>query len=207
MNFDIYSNSLVDLKKQLTVLGLTSLALSVALCISLVAIASHRDRVVIVPPGLTGPVSVDWGGADVEYIKNFGLFYSTLLGTITPRNAQYVADRLSGMTSAAVYPQIRKQILSVAKDPAFAGSGSTTNFISNQVIYEPETGLVFIAGENQTYSGFGQPKVHQVVYEIDTRIIEGRPVVYSIINYAGTEARTQAWKLAHPGWANPEAAK
>jgi conjugal transfer pilus assembly protein TraE len=200
MDFDICSNSMVTLKKQVSVLGLTVLVLAVSLGVVLVTNASRHDRIVIVPPGLAGPVAVDWGRADTEYLKTFGLFYATLIGTITPRNAEYVADRLSGMTAAAVYPQIRKQILAVAKDPSFTGSGSTTNFVSNTVIYEPETGLVFVLGDNQTYSGFGGAKMNPVVYEIAAEIIEGRPVVNSVTNYPGTEARTAAWKVQHPDW-------
>jgi conjugal transfer pilus assembly protein TraE len=165
-----------------------------------IARSTMHDRIVIVPPGLSGPVAVDWGKADSEYIKTFGVFYATLLGTITPRNADYLADRLSGMTDATAYPIIRKQILAVGKDPAFATSGSTSNFISNQVIFEPVTGKVFVVGENQTYSGFGTPKISPVVYEMAISILEGRPVVFSVSNYAGDQPRTAEWKLQHPTW-------
>lgn len=200
MNLDLYSNSMTSLKKQVTVLGITSLAMAVSLAVLVVNTVTSHDRIVIVPPGLSGPVAVDWGHADAEYLKSFGLFYATLIGTITPRNAEYVSDRLSGMTSADAYPVIRKKILAVAKDPAFASSGSTTNFVSNAIVFEPETGKVFIIGQSQTYSGFGGPKINPIVYEIDARIIEGRPVVNSIINYAGNEARTMLWKIQHPDW-------
>jgi conjugal transfer pilus assembly protein TraE len=152
-------------------------------------------------------VGVDWGRADAEYIKTFAIFYSTLLGTITPRNAEYVADRLSGMTAAAAYPLIRKSILSVAKDPSFAGSGSTTNFVSNQVVYEPESGLVFVTGDYQVYSGFGQPKIISTVYEMSISIIEGRPVVLSATNYPGTQAHTIEWKIANPAWNKTDSSK
>lgn len=205
MNHDQYSNSLSTLKKQVSVLGLACAGLSLAMLIAMVTLASRHERIVIVPPGLSGPVAVDWGRADAEYLKTFGIFYSTLLGTITPRNAEYVADRLTSMTVADAYPEIRKSILSVAKDPSFAGSGSTTNFVSNQVVFEPQTGKVFVSGDNRVYSGFGQPKITQVVYEMDIRIIEGRPIVYSVTNYSGTEPRTIEWKVAHPGWNKPEA--
>ena len=205
MNHDQYSNSLSALKKQVSVLGLACAALSVAVLISVGTLASRHDRIVVVPPGLSGPVAVDWGRADAEYLKTFGIFYATLLGTITPRNAEYVADRLTSMTAPSVYPHIRKSILSVAKDPSFAGSGSTTNFVSNQVVFEPQTGKVFVSGDNRVYSGFGQPKIAQVVYEMDIRIVEGRPVVHSVTNYPGTEPRTTEWKAAHPGWNKSEA--
>ncbi len=200
-----YSNNLSTLRKQVSVLGMTCAAISVALLVSVAALASHKDRIVIVPPGLSGPVAVDWGRADAEYLKTFGIFYATLLGTITPRNADYVADRLSAMTAPDAYPSIRKSILTVAKDPSFAGSGSATNFISNQVVFEVETGKVFVVGDNRVYSGFGQPKTTPVVYEMDISIVEGRPVVNTVTNYPGTTPKTTEWKLAHPGWNKTEA--
>lgn len=200
----LHSNNLSALKKREALLGLTCAALAVSLVIAVSSLAMRRDRVVIVPPGLSGPVGVDWGRADAEYMKTFALFYATLLGTITPRNAEYVADRLSGMTTPSAYPAIRKSILAAAKDPAFLNSGSTMNFVSNSVVHELETGKVFVLGEHQVYSGFGMPKVTSVVYELDIRITEGRPVVMSVTNYPGTEARTKEWKQAHPGWDKPK---
>lgn len=203
----LHTNNISELKKQVSVLGLICAALSVAVVIFVSVLASRHDRIVVVPPGLSGPVAVDWGLADSEYMKTFGIFYSTLLGTITPRNATYVADRLSAMTASAAYPAIRLSILSMAKDPSFSGSGSSSNFMSHQVIYEPETGKVFVAGDNQVFSGFGQPKLTPVVYEMDIRIIEGRPVVNSVINYPGPDPRTIDWKVAHPDWNKPEAVR
>jgi conjugal transfer pilus assembly protein TraE len=200
----LYSNSLSTLKKRESLLGLTCAALSVSLVIAVSSLAMRRDRVVVVPPGLSGPVAVDWGRANAEYMKTFAVFYSTLLGTITPRNAEYVADRLSGMTSPTAYPLVRKSILAAAKDPAFLNSGSTMNFVSNSVVHENETGKVFVLGEHQVYSGFGMPKVAPVVYELDIRIAEGRPVVMSVTNYPGTDARTKEWKQTHPGWDKPK---
>ncbi len=204
MKLDIYQGSLAGQRSQSKVLGVVSIVLSAALLLCVFKLVNIHERIVVVPPGLSGPVAIDWGRADAEYLKTFGLFYATLLGTITPRNAEYVADRLSGMTAPNAYAKIRKQILAIGKDPAFVSSGSTSNFVANNLVHEIATGKVFVIGENQTYSGFGAPKVTPVVYEIDAVITEGRPVVNSIVNYPGTDARTIEWKTTHPGW-NAEA--
>lgn len=79
MNHDQYSNSLSALKKQVSILGLACAALSVSVLVSVGTLASRHDRIVVVPPGLSGPVAVDWGRADAEYLKTFGIFYATLL--------------------------------------------------------------------------------------------------------------------------------
>lgn len=203
----LYASSLSSLKKREALLGITCAALAIALLITVSTLTQRRDRIIIVPPGLTGPVAVDWGKADTEYLKTFGLFYATLLGTITPRNAEYVADRLSGMTSAASYPSIRKSILATAKDPSFINSGSATNFIANLVIHDSEGGSIFVVGEHRVYTGFGVPKISALVYEMDIRIVEGRPVVDAVTNYPGTEPRTKQWKASHPGWDKPQEQK
>ena len=204
MEFDTHNHNITALKKQNVILGVSLLSTSIALLLSVGWMIQSHERIVVVPPGLSGPVAIDWGHADAEYLKTFGVFYATLLGSITPRNVSYVADRLTSMTAPHAYPPIRKSILAAGKDPSFAGSGSATNFVSNQVVQEYETGKVFVAGENRVYSGFGQPKITPVVYEMDIRIIEGRPVVFSVINYPGTDPRTLEWKIAHPDWNKPK---
>ena len=204
MNLNIHATTLASLQRQVSVLGFICIGMAVSLVFAVGSLVSTHDRIVVVPPGLSGPTAVDWGKADTEYLKAFGVFYSTLLGTITPRNAEYVADRLTAMTEPAAYAEIRKSILALAKDPSFSSSGATANFVSNQVVYEPETGKVFVLGENQVYAGSGQPKKNPVVYEMDIRIVEGRPVVKSVTNYNGIHARTLEWKTNNPGWDKPK---
>jgi conjugal transfer pilus assembly protein TraE len=200
MNIDLHTADRESLKRLNMVLGLTTLLLAAALLLVFVSLSGKKERVVIVPPGLSGPVSVDWGRADAEYMKSFALFYATLIGTINPRNVEYVADRLSAMTSPEAYINVRRTLLSLAKDPLFSNGGAVTNFVSNEVIYESESGLIFVLGANQTQTGYGQPKIAPVVYELNVGIVEGRPVVRSVSNYPGTQAHTLEWKAANPNW-------
>lgn len=200
MNLDFHATSVGTLRRQLTLAITACLALALGIAVLLASYVSKHDRIVIVPPGLTGPVAVDWGKADAEYIKAFGLFYATLLGTITPGNATYIADRLSGMTSADAYPQIRKNLLSIGKDEEFSGSGAAINFVSSGIEYEPAFGRVFVIGESRVQTGYGQPRVTPTIYEIDVRIVEGRPIAQWVTNYVGNEAHTAEWKKFHPDW-------
>ena len=93
MDLSFYSTSLATLRKQVSVLGVACLALSITVCVMSLSLSNVHDRIVVVPPGLSGPVAIDWGRADAEYLKTFGLFYATLLGSVTPRNAMFVARR------------------------------------------------------------------------------------------------------------------
>lgn len=193
-----YLTNLTQAANTIGALGVTVCVLAVS-NLALVAHAlDKKERIVVVPPGLSGPVAVDWGKADVEYMKAFGVFYSTMLGTITPRNVAYVADRLSAMTAPNTFAPIRKQLLSLAKDDAFARSNAVTNFVSHQVIHED--GVIFVVGESVTYTGVGKPDTKPMVYEMDIRIAEGRPVVSRVTNYPGSKPHTKEWKAANPNW-------
>jgi conjugal transfer pilus assembly protein TraE len=204
MNLISHTNNIVSLKRLAVVLSISCATLSIATLVLLSSNLSIHERIVVVPPGLAGPVAIDWGRADAEYIKSFGVFYATLIGTITPKNVDYVADRLSSMTSADAYPVIRKKLLALSRDPIFQGSGTSINFISNGLVYEPERNKVFVIGENRIQSGFGPVKATQMVYELDIKIIDGRPVVMLLQNYLGERARTQEWLTQHPELVNKE---
>lgn len=193
MNLISHSNNIASLKRLAAILSVTCISLSISNLVLLSSNTSIHERIIIVPPGLSGPVNVDWGKADAEYIKTFGLFYATLIGTITPRNVEYVADRLSAMTSAEAYPVIRKKLLSLSKDVEFMSSGTAINFISYSIIYEPDRGKVFVTGESRIQAGVGAAKASLVTYEMDIRIIEGRPVVLLLQNYPGDKPHTREW--------------
>lgn len=198
MNVEFQTQSLASKDRMISSLSLTVAALAIALLASVISLVTRHDRIVIVPPGLKEVAKIDWGSADAEYLKSFGMFYTTLMGSITPKNVEFLADRLSSMTAPEIYPQIRSKLLALSKDPSFMSSAASSSFITSQIIYDPETKLVFIVGDNQIFNGFGALKHNNMVYEIDVRMIEGRPVVYGITNYEGTEARTAEWRRAHP---------
>jgi len=197
MNLGIHSNNIVSLKKGNLILSVAVVILSLIIAMLAITLTSKHERIVVVPPGLSGPVKIDWGHADAEYIKTFGMFYATLIGTVSPKNIEYVVDRLSSMTTVSSYPIIRKRLLSLSKDPSFSTSGSSVNFVSNKIEYEPERGKVFVIGENRTQSGYGEAAVTPVVYELDIRMIEGRPMVTVLENYPGTQPHTKQWLEQH----------
>lgn len=198
MNLTDHSNNIVSLKRSNSILAIACVVMALTIAMMSISNASKHERIIVVPPGLSGPVEIDWGGASAEYIKTFGIFYATLLGTISPKNVNYVADRLASMTSVSAYSVIRMRLLSLAKDPQFVNSGSSVNFVSNEVVYEPERKKVFVVGESRVQSGYGNVKVSPVVYEMDIDMIEGRPVVMLLENYEGIAAHTAKWIQEHP---------
>jgi conjugal transfer pilus assembly protein TraE len=200
MNLDFQTRNIDTLRRQNNYLTLAVAALSIAALVSVFSWAGRHDRVVIVPPTLKTEASVEWRKADAEYIKAFGLYYATLMGSITPKNVEFLADQLSTITEPSIYPEIRKTLLVLAKNPQFKTGGSSSAFIAERVIFDAESGLTFVVGDNQVYAMAGGVKNNPMVYELDIRIEEGRPVVYAISNYPGAEPRTAAWRRSNPAF-------
>lgn len=201
MKFEIYGQNNRDLYRLVLIMSSVIFLMALGLVFSINYSNSIKERIVIVPPGLSGPVAVDWGKADAEYIKTFGLFYATLVGSINPKNLEYVADRLSGMTSTEAYPSIRKQLQVLSKDPLFMDQGTTSSFASRELVYEPERNKVFVIGEVRIHgTSAAQAKVFDTVYEMTVTIEQGKPIVHSVDNYPGGEPRTWKWLQDHPNW-------
>jgi conjugal transfer pilus assembly protein TraE len=91
-------------KMQNTMEGLKSLrnfqTLSIA-CLSVSVLLltfnqmGQHETTRLVPPNLDKAVKVGWNNADDEYIKSFGLYASTLMGNVTPKNVNFIADSVS----------------------------------------------------------------------------------------------------------------
>ena len=67
----------------------------------------------------------------------------------------------------------------------------TVQFETQQVMYEPESDKVFIAGKTQTSGVAGRLSKESRVYEIKVDMANGRPVITDLQAYVG-EARTVA---------------
>ncbi|ABM97140.1 type IV conjugative transfer system protein TraE [Methylibium petroleiphilum] len=171
----------------------SNVALAAALLVSIVAFSGNRERVVLVPPHLEKRVSVGWNTADAEYLKGFGTYFAMLTANVTPKSASFVADTLSSAVSPAIYPEVRKQVLVLAKDPVFQKSGASVRFDPIQVEYEAATNKVFVVGEITTNDATGRISRVQSVYEMEIRMDNGRPQVTAMASYAGADPHTLQW--------------
>ena len=200
MKLAIYGQNNRDLYRLVLIMASVIFLMAIGLVFSINYSSSIKERIVIVPPGLSGPVAVDWGRADAEYIKTFGLFYATLVGSINPKNLEYVSDRLSGMTSTEAYPSIRRQLQVLSKDPLFMDQGTTSSFASRELIYEAARNKVFVLGDVRIHGTPAQSRAFQTVYEMTVTIEQGKPIVHSVDNYPGATPRTAQWLIDNPNW-------
>lgn len=198
MKFDSYSANLKALNQRNSLLSITVAALSIATFLLVISTLGRHDRVVIVPPGLTGETSVSWNSSDAQYITTMATAYAIAVGSINPKNIATVVDKLSALSDPAFYSILKKKLLARTLNPAFNGSGVSLSFTPTlQTQYEPEINTVYVFGEESVNTAYGPSKISPFIYEVVLKIVEGRPVIYGITSYPGMEAHTPKWKIDH----------
>ncbi len=172
----------------------SNLVLACALSVTAVLGWTRHERLVLVPPQLHDKAMVAYNAASAEYFKAWGLFVATLIGNITPENVDFVADAVSPLFSPKIYPAVRAQILSLAKDPVFGKAAAVNYFAPRQVVYEPSTSRVFVIGDMvvSTFEKIGE--IQHVVYEMKFSMRSGLPVIEAFDSYPGTQPHTLKWK-------------
>lgn len=178
-------------------LGIAVMSVAANMALS-VKIMDMHERLVISPPYVNEKMEIAWDSANQEYVKSFGLYLSGVIGNITPKNADFIIETLSYFLDPSIYSEARIKLKSMTSDPVFNDSGVFSYYLPNGIVYEPETKKVFVLGDLVMGSAARAPKPTPMVYEFKIVISKGRPLVKSIDNYSGTEARTAQWKLNHP---------
>lgn len=183
--------------KQLQSLAIAMLCSNVILAVgvvyALVELGNQHDRVVLVPPSLDKKAVIAWESANKEYLKSFGLYMATLVGNIQPKSSTVVLDSVSAFMDPLIYTDFRKQLVMIIEDPTFKASGSVISFLPQSIQYEVETSRVFVTGSIITSTAGSTKYQKNVVYEIGTRIREGRPWVTHFTSYEGAQIRSVNW--------------
>lgn len=198
------SENYISMQKLERRLDLSLLAnAGLAICLVLLGIANlsvyQRERLVIVPPGLSGPTEVNWSTADATYLKNYALYFTMAFVQVNPKNVQHLAESLTTFVDPAIYPEMRNVLLARAKNPFFQTSGTSIVFEpTGPAVFEQETETVFIPGDEVVTTGLGKTKPRSVIYEVQVRMVAGKPVVFGFRSYAGSTMRNKEWRDAHP---------
>jgi conjugal transfer pilus assembly protein TraE len=192
MNWD---NTSSVASKSMTV----NVVLAIGLICAVFKIAQDHERIVLTPPQLSAKAEIAWNSANDEYMKRWGLFVSSMLGSITPGTASFIRDSLEPLFSAAIWPQISTQIMSVNDDPSYTRTGTINVFTPRNIIWEPGTKKVFVEGNLATtaYRNTTVPLGQfPVTYEMTMEVRYGLPVVTHFTSYLGAP-RTLRWRQTH----------
>jgi conjugal transfer pilus assembly protein TraE len=174
----------------------SNLVLSLALLLSLGALIGRHEVVTFAPPKLMGVAKIGYNSANENYMKSQAVYFATLIGNVTPSNVEFVADALSGMVEASIYPAVRVKLKALAQDPQFNNASAAVVYAPSSVDYEPSSNKLFVSGTYSTVSSGNTGSPRQLVYELEMEVRDYRPVITFIDSYEG-EPHTEKWKEQH----------
>lgn len=203
MKHDSFNSNLSSLNHRNQILTYIVGVLSIVLAVSVYNNITTHDRLVLIPQGLPANTTVSWDSADPIYMNMTALSLAVLVGSIDPKNIDFIVDSLSKILEPSLYADVRKKLLAKSKSKAFASSGSSTSFTPTEApIYEANSngqgGTSFVFGNQEIGSYYTKAEKNPYVYEISLRILDGKPVITAIDSYPGVEAHTADWKAKHP---------
>ncbi len=156
--------------------------------LNIVALAGWLKKdtsVILVPPGLSEKTEIATNKASEGYKKAWGAYAASLLGNVTPENADFVREALSTMVSGEINMLIGEQITEELETLKREQVSST--FEMRSVVYEPETDKVFVTGWNRLLGVAGTDgKVEptEQTFELIIDVKQYSPIITHMASYA-----------------------
>ena len=159
------------------------------------AIVTEKTRTVLVPPYIDKAVKIGYASADADYYEAWGLYVSELMGNLTPGDAPFVEKAMGKLFSSVSYEGVKSRIAQSAAEEANADA--TFAFEAKSVIWQGQTGTVFVHGMLRQVNGPGRTiSATPYTFSMRVHIAAGRPVLDDFHSYVGSPHTIQ-WKLHH----------
>jgi conjugal transfer pilus assembly protein TraE len=144
----------------------------------------RQDRTVtMVPPDFHQAVSVRRGQADPAFHEAWGAYFAGVLGNVTPGNVRFVRQALESHLCPEIFhdvvSQVERESMQMAQDRV------STRFLAQRVVYEAQTGKVFVQGQHVIDSAAGARRTTDRTFEFVLRVREFMPQVCGVASYAG----------------------
>jgi len=140
-----------------------------------VAVLSHKEIVVLVPPDLKGKTKIAQNKADRRYQESWALFFALLLGNVTPRNVEFVAQGIEGYLSPEIYQSLMKDMYEQAK--TLKRNNLAVSFEPREVSWDEKTGRVLVRGQTTLRGSFGKAQNIGKTYEIGIEVRNYYPLI------------------------------
>lgn len=177
------------------ILLVTNALLAIAVTVLAGLATLNRERVTVVPPSIDKPLTIAWRTATPDYLKSMALYFSGVIGMTGPRTVNYVIDVIDRFAYPSIAEGVKTKIRLQANTYEFRNSTASTWFEadSGNLVYEPETRKVFVAGDLHSVAASRNEIVQPVVYEYIIDVVEGKPYIAHFDSYPGKEAHTLTW--------------
>ena len=151
--------------------------------LSLIGWLKKDTVVILIPPGLSEKSEIVKNKASEGYKKAWGMYTATLIGNVTPENADFVLESFSGMVTGEIRSIVTEQITQELDTLKQEKVSSTFEIV--RVTYEPETDKVFITGRNRMTGAGGKSTPTEQTFEFKIDVKQYSPSITQMASYEG----------------------
>ena len=151
--------------------------------LTLIGWLKKDTSVILIPPGLSEKSEIAKNKASEGYKKAWAMYTATMIGNVTPENADFVLDSFSGMVSGEIRSLVIEQIAQELDTLKQEKVSSTFEII--RVTYEPESDKVFVTGRNRMTGAGGKSTPTDQTFEFQIDVKQYSPIITQMASYQG----------------------
>lgn len=183
MDYKNFASTWLSLQASNRFLKLVCLSLMGLNLLTLIGWLKKDTAVILIPPSLSEKSEIAQNKASEGYKKAWAMYTATLIGNVSPENADFVLDSFSNMVTGEIRSLITEQVaqeLDMLKQEKVA-----SRFEIVRVTYEPETDKVFITGRNVLIGAVSKSAPTEQTFEFQVDVKQYSPIITQMASYQG----------------------
>jgi conjugal transfer pilus assembly protein TraE len=183
MDYKNFASTWLSLQASNRFLKLVCLSLMGLNLLTLIGWLKKDTAVILIPPSLSEKSEIAQNKASEGYKKAWAMYTATLIGNVSPENADFVLDSFSNMVTGEIRSLITEQVaqeLDMLKQEKVA-----SRFEIVRVTYEPETDKVFVTGRNVLIGAGGKSAPTEQTFEFQIDVKQYSPIITQMASYEG----------------------
>lgn len=183
MDYKNFASTWLSLQASNRFLKLVVMFLMTLNLLTLIGWLKKDSSVILIPPDLSEKSEIAKNKASEGYKKAWAMYTATMIGNVTPENADFVLDSFSGMVSGEIRSLVIEQIAQELDTLKQEKVSSTFEII--RVTYEPESDKVFVTGRNRMTGAGGKSTPTDQTFEFQIDVKQYSPIITQMASYQG----------------------
>lgn len=183
MNKENTSLTYSGLTKNNRVLRLGFLGMMLLVIIETFGLVFRSQIITIVPSNVMTKATYTATSADEGALSSWGLYLATLMGNVTPSNADFTAETIGHLLSPGIYKDvmagIENQVKHIKEDQL------TLSYAAAEVKCNTSKNVVYVDGWLTSTDSHGTSTKEERTYEIYFSVANYQPVVVGLTSYTG----------------------
>lgn len=139
--------------------------------------------IILVPPSLSENSEIAKNKASEGYKKAWALYAASLIGNVTPENADFVLKTFQGMITSDLRAAVTNRIMSEVN--TLRVESVTSSFEIDGIGYEAKSDKVFVFGKNKLVGPTQETKISDETIEFIIEVKQFHPFITHLASYKG----------------------